>query len=309
MYSDFGIDVKVIASGGMKGAGTDGAPVTDDQVEYFQSIVDDLTDHFVTGVAQGRKMSPKQAKELADGRVHIGQKAKSAGLVDRIGRKEEARSALKQEIHHMANSQPGADPKLPPTTVKAQDDAAAVKAAADAKAEADAKIKADAEAKAKADLASQSEAVKQKNAYDISNCDAFNDHPQFAREQIRAGHSLEQAMKEFTAMLATENRELRESGPQANRSHVESPSNGGAGYKPRNSASAVTQTGSQSAQTKFRALRDSIRAENPRMTLQQATLKASDRDPTLHAAYLEEAQARSEEVRKARAAYDSARAR
>jgi signal peptide peptidase SppA len=99
MYEQAGVKVHVITSdvpGGdtMKGAGTDGAPITDEQVAYFKSLANDTNQCFVAGIAAGRKMSVDQAARLADGRVHIGAKAQGLGLVDEVAPYAKAMSDL-----------------------------------------------------------------------------------------------------------------------------------------------------------------------------------------------------------------------
>jgi signal peptide peptidase SppA len=102
-YEQAGVVVHSVSSGGMKGAGTDGTPVTDDQLKYFQSLVDDTTELFVSAVAAGRKMSVPQARALADGRVHVGAKAQQLGLVDQVASLDDAMQSLFLESLKMSN--------------------------------------------------------------------------------------------------------------------------------------------------------------------------------------------------------------
>ena len=77
-----GVKVHVIKAGKFKGAGTFGTEITDEQLEMFQERVDQLNEFFIQSVARGRGMSLNRVRELADGRVHIGQAAVKLGLVD-----------------------------------------------------------------------------------------------------------------------------------------------------------------------------------------------------------------------------------
>jgi len=79
-----GVKVHVIRAGTFKGAGTPGTEITDDQLAEWQRIVDELNAHFIAGVARGRRMGESKVRELADGRVHVGQAAVQLGLVDVI---------------------------------------------------------------------------------------------------------------------------------------------------------------------------------------------------------------------------------
>jgi protease-4 len=45
---------------------------------------------FIDHVAQGRKIPSSQVREIADGRIFSGEKAKALGLVDRLGNLEDA---------------------------------------------------------------------------------------------------------------------------------------------------------------------------------------------------------------------------
>jgi len=90
MYEQAGVKVHVISSAPMKGAGTDGAPVTDEHLAEFQRHIGDVNDLFVSAVSKGRRISPSKARDLADGRVHVGTKAQALGLVDVIASLETA---------------------------------------------------------------------------------------------------------------------------------------------------------------------------------------------------------------------------
>lgn len=79
-----GIKVHVLSTGPFKGAGTDGAPVTPDQLAYMQSLVDGMNAGFLTAVADGRQMDKKSLAAVADGRVWLAKEAKSLGLIDAV---------------------------------------------------------------------------------------------------------------------------------------------------------------------------------------------------------------------------------
>ncbi|QDU82671.1 Putative signal peptide peptidase SppA [Polystyrenella longa] len=81
---ELGIKVHVVRAGQHKGAGVPGTEVTEEQLAEWQSIVDTYYDHFVNAVATGRAMNASQARQLADGRVHIGKAAHDLGLTDGV---------------------------------------------------------------------------------------------------------------------------------------------------------------------------------------------------------------------------------
>ena len=89
-----GIKVIPVTSGGMKGAGIPGTPITEEKVAYIQSLIDGMNDQFVGAVALGRNMSLNQARQLADGRVHLAEAAVDLGLIDGITSLENAITAL-----------------------------------------------------------------------------------------------------------------------------------------------------------------------------------------------------------------------
>lgn len=91
---DLGFKVHVIRSGDFKGVGTPGTEITDDQLAEFQRNVDSLNEHFLAAVQTGRKMTKKQVKDLADGRVHVGEEALTLGLVDAVSSFDDAMNEL-----------------------------------------------------------------------------------------------------------------------------------------------------------------------------------------------------------------------
>jgi len=80
-----GVKVHVLRAGQFKGAGEPGTEITPEQLAEWQRIVDQLNEHFVRGVAAGRKgLSLAAVRELADGRAHVGEAAVTLGLVDGV---------------------------------------------------------------------------------------------------------------------------------------------------------------------------------------------------------------------------------
>jgi len=83
----------VIKSGTFKDAGSPTCPLTEEEKTYFQSLISNMYDQFVSTVASGRKMKEVQVRKLADGRVYTGQEAKADGLVDELGTYQDAIAA------------------------------------------------------------------------------------------------------------------------------------------------------------------------------------------------------------------------
>lgn len=84
LYENAGVRVHLLSTGKLKGAGADGVPVSQEQLDEWQSVVDDFNGHFLGAVAKGRRMSRAKVDALADGRVWIGERAVDAGLADEV---------------------------------------------------------------------------------------------------------------------------------------------------------------------------------------------------------------------------------
>jgi len=89
-----GVRTETITAGRNKAMGSNYEPLTDEQREVYQSLVDDAYDRFVEIVAAGRGMTVKEARRLADGRVFTAGQALEAGLIDGIFGETEAESVI-----------------------------------------------------------------------------------------------------------------------------------------------------------------------------------------------------------------------
>ncbi len=79
-----GVDVKVFATGPHKGTGTPGAPITDEQAESIQRMVDDFAAQFFGTVKKARGFNAAQLSAVTTGEVWIASRAKDLGLIDGI---------------------------------------------------------------------------------------------------------------------------------------------------------------------------------------------------------------------------------
>lgn len=79
-----GVKTLVFATGPVKGAGTPGAEVTDEQKAYFLSIVNGIQQHFDTAVRGGRQMTASQLAAVRTGGVWPASEAVGLKLVDGI---------------------------------------------------------------------------------------------------------------------------------------------------------------------------------------------------------------------------------
>lgn len=93
-----GVVVHVVSTGPYKGAFTPGSPVTEEQLAYLQSYVDGLNEHFIAGVAAGRRMTADAVRKVADGRVHLAADAARMGLVDAVRDQDQAMADLRTAV-------------------------------------------------------------------------------------------------------------------------------------------------------------------------------------------------------------------
>ncbi len=94
LMEGIGIGRETLKTGKYKDAGDAMRPLTDDERIYLEGIMHDMHNQFVLLVAEGRKMSPKHVRTLADGRIFTGRQAFELGLVDALGGQESALAEL-----------------------------------------------------------------------------------------------------------------------------------------------------------------------------------------------------------------------
>ena len=96
LLEKYGVKAVPIHAGKNKGMGSYTEELTKEQQEILQSLVDEAYDQFVGIVADGRNMSVKEVKKLADGRIYTAKQAKENKLIDEIGTFEEAVDDMKK---------------------------------------------------------------------------------------------------------------------------------------------------------------------------------------------------------------------
>jgi len=62
---------------------------------YMDGIVRSIYEQFIKDIAAARKMDPERVKELAEGKIYTGNRAKELGLIDGIGNFYDTVDALK----------------------------------------------------------------------------------------------------------------------------------------------------------------------------------------------------------------------
>ncbi len=91
-----GVSHQSFTSGKFKDSGSPYRELTAEERAFFQGMVADLFDQFVTDVAEARKLPQDKIKQIADGRILSGRQAQVEGLVDGLGGMEEAKNLLKK---------------------------------------------------------------------------------------------------------------------------------------------------------------------------------------------------------------------
>ncbi len=89
-----GVRVLVFATGPLKGAGVQGSKITDAQIEYFQTLVEDTQRAFDQAVKAGRGMTDQQLTTVRTGAVWTAPTAKKLGLIDGIQSSDRTRDEL-----------------------------------------------------------------------------------------------------------------------------------------------------------------------------------------------------------------------
>lgn len=94
LYEKLGIEYVSITSGENK----DSSQMNDEQIEIYQSQVDECYERFVDIVEAGRSMSEKAVKKLADGRTYTAKQALKNGLIDKIALYDDMKHEMMKEL-------------------------------------------------------------------------------------------------------------------------------------------------------------------------------------------------------------------
>jgi protease-4 len=97
LLKKIGISLEVLKSGEFKDIGSPHREMSEREKELIQELISDIQGQFVDAVAEGRNLSVEKVREIADGRVFSGAKAKDLGLVDMLGNFQDAVDLAKKE--------------------------------------------------------------------------------------------------------------------------------------------------------------------------------------------------------------------
>ena len=86
----YGYKQVVIKSGEFKDIGNSFRQITPEEREIFQSLVDESYGEFVDVISSGRDIPEDRVREIADGRIYSGDRARELDLVDSFGGLDEA---------------------------------------------------------------------------------------------------------------------------------------------------------------------------------------------------------------------------
>jgi len=90
LLKKLGIEIQTIKTGKYKDQGSLARPLTEEEIAMQQEMLDEAYDEFVRVIVEGREMSEKEVRAVADGRVVSGRQALELGLVDELGNLDDA---------------------------------------------------------------------------------------------------------------------------------------------------------------------------------------------------------------------------
>ncbi|MGA7578969.1 MAG: signal peptide peptidase SppA [Desulfobaccales bacterium] len=85
-----GVDTDIVKTGAWKDFWSPFRPATPKEKEMMQQIIEEFYRGFITAVAQGRHLSLKEVRKVADGRIFTAPQARDLGLIDKIGYLDDA---------------------------------------------------------------------------------------------------------------------------------------------------------------------------------------------------------------------------
>jgi protease-4 len=96
LMDKIGVSPVTIKSGERKDMGSPFRPLTPEERQIFQGVIDDLHGQFVQLLVERRRLDPARARALADGRIYTAQQALQHGLIDQIGYMSHALAAAQR---------------------------------------------------------------------------------------------------------------------------------------------------------------------------------------------------------------------
>lgn len=94
----YGVEFQTIKSGPHKDIMSPTREMTGEEREILQNMINNSYDQFVKVIADGRGMTEKEVREIADGRIYDGRQAKENHLIDDFGHLDDVIAAMKTDI-------------------------------------------------------------------------------------------------------------------------------------------------------------------------------------------------------------------
>ena len=85
LFEKIGYKSEVIKSGPLKDVGASNRPLSDEERNLMQDLIDNVYTQFVRDIAASRSMPEETIYDLADGRIYSGEQALEVGLIDSLG--------------------------------------------------------------------------------------------------------------------------------------------------------------------------------------------------------------------------------
>jgi protease-4 len=85
LFEKIGYKSEVIKSGPLKDVGASNRPLSEEERNLMQDLIDNVYNQFVRDIAAARSMPEETIFELADGRIYTGEQALEVGLIDSLG--------------------------------------------------------------------------------------------------------------------------------------------------------------------------------------------------------------------------------
>ncbi|MGV1100789.1 signal peptide peptidase SppA [Thiovibrio sp. JS02] len=85
LFEKIGYKSEVVKSGRLKDIGSSSRPMTEEERQMLQGLIDVVHGQFVQAAVESRSVSEEEVRKIADGRIFSGQQAKEYGLVDQLG--------------------------------------------------------------------------------------------------------------------------------------------------------------------------------------------------------------------------------
>ena len=99
---DYNVTYQRLTGGKYKDIGSSLRPLSDEERDMLQDLIDQMHGMFLESVAKNRGLEKDQIDEISTGMFFLGTKGKDLGLVDVLGGKTEAISIIEKEINQTA---------------------------------------------------------------------------------------------------------------------------------------------------------------------------------------------------------------